>query len=98
MPSISELAKAVREDNLSREKLDEYYTHLASLSALMNVEMGDLTKQEAIFLESCEGTAVMASRKWGVTPQGQRQTELKYGIRAVDKLIGSVKRRLYSFL
>lgn len=95
--SIIELAKSVREQNLDKDKLEQYYAELTSLFTEMSLETATLEKQEAIFLNECgEKTRTGAERQWYAKEQGQRQIELKHTIRAVEKLISSIKHRIYN--
>lgn len=93
---LSELIVAVKERNLSKDMLEQYRDALANLSAQMSLEMAEIEKAEAIFLEqSEEPKAVFSQRKWAVTEKGQRQITLKHSLRAIDKLYSSIKSRLY---
>jgi hypothetical protein len=63
----------------------------------MHMEMAELEKEETLYLDTTEEkTAVAASRKWAVTKSGQRQIELKHYIRSSEKILSSLKSRLYS--
>lgn len=96
--TIREIIEAVREKNLTREQLERYYDHLVSLWGSLNLEMADLTKKEALFFDKREGTAIASTRAWAVTIEGQRQIEVKYQLRATEKLISSVKHRIFNTL
>lgn len=99
MSKLSDLIIAVREEHLTKDQLENYYTELTNLLALMHIEISEKEKLEALFLEGeREGTAVAASRKWAATPTGQRQIELKHFIRATEKLVANVKHRVYQFI
>ena len=94
---LQELIRKVNDKELSKEQLEAYHTELSSLYALMHLEFADIEKGEALFLaESKEKTAVMASRRWAITESGQKQIELKHQIKATEKLIGSVKSRIFN--
>jgi hypothetical protein len=96
MKTISELAKSIKEENLSKDQLEHYYTELTSLSADMELSLADLKKAEAIFLnESGEKTRAGAERIWKATEKGQEQISLTGNIRAIDKLRSSIKSRMY---
>lgn len=95
--TLKELILAVKEKTLSKEQVEGYRDDLANLSAQMFLEMADLEKAEALFLDSSqEKTAVASQRKWNASEKGQRQIQLKNYIRATDKILGSLKSRLYS--
>ena len=96
---ISELIQKVKEHNLSREQLEQYYTELTSLSAEMELALADLEKAEAKYLnESEEKTRSGADRLWKSTPEGQEEISLKRNLRAVDKLRSSIKHRIFNQL
>lgn len=94
---ISELAQKIRGGNLSKDQLENYYDELTGLYAQMEERMGELEKAEAIFLnESGEETRAGAERKWNATENGQEAITTKHNIRALSKLISSVKHRIYA--
>lgn len=96
---VSELAKSVKEGNLTKDQLEAYYTELVSLFAEMEIRMGEIEKAEAIYLNIIEEpTRAGAERKWYATEMGQEQITLKHNIRAVEKLASSVKHRIYNTL
>lgn len=95
--TLSEVIAAVKEKSLTKTQLEEYRDDLANISAQMFLEMAELEKAEALFLDSCEEpTEAGKKRKWAVTPQGQRQITLKSYIRATDRILSSLRSRLYS--
>ena len=97
--TIKEIILRIKEGNLSREQLEEYYDSLTVLYAEMNYRMGEVTKEEALFLADCkEKTKTGADRLWLITPLGQEQITLKYNIRALEKLVASVKHRIYKLI
>ena len=94
--NIRELALAVKESKLSKDHLEDYYSQLTSLSADAELEMADIEKEEAIYLNDCaEPTRSGAERKWKATERGLKQITLKRSIKALDKLRSSIKSRLY---
>lgn len=95
--SIIELANRVREQNLNKDQLEGYYAELTALFTEMSLETATLEKQEAIFLNECgEKTRTGAERQWYAREQGQRQIELKHTLRATEKLLSSIKHRIYN--
>jgi len=94
---ISELAKSIKEGNLSKQQLESYYDELTGMYAIMEERAGELEKQEAIYLNECEEkTRAGAERKWNATVLGQEAITIKHNIRALSKLISSVKHRIYA--
>ena len=65
----------------------------------MNVRYGEIEKEEALWLSTCtEKTKTGADRIWRATGLGQEHITLKYNIRALEKLISSVKHRIYKLI
>lgn len=96
---IRTLAKEVKEANLTKDQLEHYYTELTSLYAEMTLDLSDLEKAEAVYLNECgEKTRSGAEMKWYASEKGQKQIELKHSTRAISKLASSVKNRIYKIL
>lgn len=101
MPTITfqDLIKSIREDKLSKQQLEDYYTHLATLYAEMSDRLGDLEKAEALFMaNSEEKTRARAEILWNATENGLEEIGLKRKIKAVEKLGSSVKHRIFNVL
>ena len=96
---ISDVAKSIKEQNLSKDVLENYYSELTSLYTEMELKMAVLEKEEAIYLNECEEkTRSGAERIWFAGVQGQEQIDLKHNIRAIEKLMSSIKHRIYSYI
>lgn len=94
---LRDLILAVKEKHLSKDRLEAYRDELSNLSAQMFLEMAEIEKEAALYLDASEvKSAVAATRKWAATPRGQREIELKNYIRATDKILASLRSRLYS--
>jgi len=94
--SLRDLITSVQERKLSKEQLEGYFDQLSELEALMHLEMAELEKSEALFMDSCEEkTNTDKERKWRATKEGLRSIELKNYIRSVKPLLASVKSRIY---
>lgn len=95
--NLLELFATVKEPNLTKTDLENYHTQLTSLYATMMLELADLEKTEAIFfLEKKEATDVATKRAWRGTPEGQRLIELNRYAKACEKVLSSLKSRLYA--
>lgn len=93
---LIELIKAVNEKSLSKEQIEGYRDELANLFALMQVELAEVRKLKAIyFVEQKEKTDVGTERKWQITKEGQREIELSHYSKATEKILSSLKSRLY---
>ena len=97
---LKDLILAVREQNLTKTELEGYCDQLAGLLAQMEMEMADLEKEEALFMNGKADGQSVADRKvsWKATQSGQRLIVLKRYARATNTMVNSVKRRLYVFL
>ena len=97
--TINDLMLAVKEQNLSKDQLEEYRNSMSQVFAEMQMEMADIEKDEALFMNERDNTESAISRKiaWKATAGGQRLIVLKRYSLAVKELLNSLKSRLYSF-
>ena len=93
---LTELIIAVKEQNLSKDQLENYRNDMSSIYAQMQLEMADLEKQEALFMGRLEGSAISRKIAWKTTEAGQRLIVLKRYCLATKELLNSLKSRLYS--
>ena len=96
MITLKDLIVSVKEKNLSKDQLEGYRDQLSSLYAEMNMEMADIEKEEALFMEKTDTTVARAKVIWKATPSGQRLIVLKRYCLATKELLNSLKSRLYS--
>ena len=97
--TLTDLIKSIREEKLTKQQLEDYYTELTALYAEMSDRLGELEKQEAMFLSKCEErTRAGAERIWDATDLGQEEIGLKRKVKAVEKLASSVKHRIFNVL
>ena len=101
MSKLSELFTAVQEKNLNKSELESYRDDLTNLFASMQLELADLEKAEAIyFLEAKQMdeklTDVGIKRLWRGTPSGQRLIELNRFQKATEKVLSSLKSRIFA--
>ena len=97
MSQLTELLESVREKNLTKTQLEDYRDEMTALFAQMQLQLADLEKEEAKYLASHgEKTDVNAKRKWGGTESGQRLIELKRFSKATEKMLSSLKSRIYA--
>lgn len=94
---LYELIESVKERNLSKDQLEAYRDELSNLFAKLQMEMAELEKEEALFMND-KGEESVASRKvsWKATQSGQRLIVLKRYHVAIKVLLDSLKSRLYS--
>ena len=94
---LLELFKSVSEKSLSKEQIEDYHSQLAGLYAQMQNEIAEIKKLKAIyFLEQRQKTDIATSRAWAGTNEGLREIDLFHNSKGVEKLLGSLKSRLYT--
>lgn len=103
MSQLLDLFKAVQEPNLTKTDLEDFHTRMTGLYADIVVEAAELTKAEAIyFLEAKEFdptlTDVLIKRRWNASTNGLRLISLKAYEKATNKLLSSIKNRIYASL
>jgi len=95
---LQDLILAVKEQNLSKDQLEAYRTDISDIFVKLQMEMADLEKEEALYMNGKSVDESVAQRKitWKATQGGQRLITLKrYGL-ACKELLNSLKSRLYS--
>lgn len=97
--TLLELIKSVREEKLSKEQLEDYNTQLSNLFAQMMLEIADLEKSEAIFMQfNADRSVAQRKIEWKATEKGQRLITLKRYVLATKELISSTKNRIYKLI
>lgn len=98
--TLKELIIAVKEKNLSKDQLESYRDEMSQVFADMQLEMADLEKEEALFMDSTSiGSEWTVARKkvaWKGTGAGLRLIVLKRYCLATKELLNSLRSRLYS--
>lgn len=81
---------------LGPTEADNYLSSFSGIGAMLEEEMGRLTMEEPVWKGSQDQKLSEAKldRLWQVTEDGQRQIQLKYRLRAVDKICAACKARL----
>ena len=96
---LTDLILAVKEQNLSKDALENYRDELSSLYAQMQMEMAELEKEEATFMADpiFEKDSVAQKKiNWKSTESGLRLIVLKRYCLAIKELLNSLKSKLYS--
>ncbi len=102
MSDIKALIEAVKEQNLTKVTLEQYSDELTSLYASMHLRAAEVEKAEALyFLDTRTHATVHLSdieikRKWKASNMGLEQIDLNHSLKAIEKLLSSVKHRIYS--
>lgn len=99
MTQLESLIQECRVEGLTKSQLEDLHSKLTNLFALMHLELAKLEKTEALYLcNHTEKNDVSAKRKFSGTTEGLRINELKHFTKATEKLLSSVKNRIYSQL
>jgi hypothetical protein len=97
---VVELINAVEETNLTKDQLENYRDTLSSMFARIQMELADIEKVEAVFFaqkhQDLSLTDVAIKRQWKAGEFGQRGIDLKAWSKGIEKLLASLKSRLYS--
>lgn len=96
--TLNELIVAVKEKNLSKDQLEAYRGDMSDIYAQMQMEMAELEKLEALFMNTKTPEQSVAEIKvyWKASKDGQRLIMLKRYCLATKELLNSLKSRLYS--
>jgi hypothetical protein len=95
--TLRELILAVKEQNLTKTDLEKYRDAMSDLFANMQLEIAQIEKSEALFMNAKDDNKSVAQRKieWKATPEGLRLIELKRYCLATKEMLNSLKSRLY---
>lgn len=95
--TLKDLILKVKDESLSREDLEKYRDQLSNLFSEIQMEIADLEKEEALFLNSKGQDESVASVKirWKASESGQRLIVLKRYALACKEMISSCKNRIY---
>lgn len=98
--TLQELILKVKENKLSQQDLEGYYDQMCQLDADMQIEMADLEKEEALFMNTKGQDESIASVKvrWKATKSGQRLIVLKRYSLATKSMMKSLKNRIYKLI
>jgi len=94
---LTELLQKVREQNLTKTRLEELYTEFLELYSQMELRLGVIEKQEALFMDAHKEESVAAGeRLWRPTALGLEMIELKRQNNVVKMQLSAVRHRIYS--
>ncbi len=99
LAEIKKLLEEVKEQFLDKDKLESYHSALSNIYAEMQFEIADLKKSRALFfIERSVGKVsdVSIKREWDATPAGLTLMEIELAVKAVSKILSSLKSRLYN--
>lgn len=96
---LTDLIIAVKDENLTKEQLEDYYSMACQLRTDIAMSLADYLKKEALFMANkTEGTVASKKVEWKGSVDGQRLLELKSYMTAIKSLLEGVKSRIYSLL
>lgn len=94
---LRELLEKVDDRTLQKDDLEQYRDQLSKLYALMSLELADVEKEKALFIDGYEADSdIQKKRKWQVTHKGLREIELKNYMKGIVVVLSSLKARLYN--
>jgi hypothetical protein len=95
---LADLIKAVNEKGLTKTQLEEYRDDMANVYALMQLELAEIRKEKALYWlgDNKKETDIATERAWAASARGQREIELAHYCKATEKILSSLKSRLYS--
>ena len=95
--NLLDIINLVKEKNLTKSQIEEYHADLTNLYALMQLELAEVRKAKALYwIENRKETDVATGRAWAVTEEGLREIDLSHEAKAAEKLLSSLRSRLYS--
>ena len=96
---LLELFKVVKDENLTKEQVEDYHKQLRELRADIKLELAGIQKERAMFmLKNRETPASHREIDWKGSPEGQREIDLKAYVTATTDHIESLKTRIYALL
>lgn len=107
--NFKELLEAVKDETLPLPTLEKLRDEMIHLHSMMQIELADLEKKEAIFLAGCQKTIIIDGktqkisdvsirRTWDGTKEGLRMIDINRYIKSIVKEIDSLKSRVYRLI
>ena len=97
--NLAEVLKAVKEEHLNLNQLEDYSFALTNLYADMQLALAEVRKKKALyFVEHPEKTVAGTGIKWSASTDGLREIDLSHQCRATEKVLSSLKSRIYRSL
>ena len=99
LAEIKKLLEEVKEQSLDKDKLENYHSLLSNIYADIQFEIADIKKSRAVFFfdrSDKDVSDISIKRLWEVTEDGLKLIELEASVKAVSKILSSIKSRLYN--
>ena len=99
MTQLQDLLLKVREENLTKFQLEEYFAKLSNYLSDLHITLADLEKKEAMFMiNDPEKTDALMKRLWRGSEDGLRKIEIVGLIRATRTQLNGLKARIFQTL
>lgn len=99
MTKLEQTLLAIKDENLSKEQLDFYYSALTQLRADVRIEKAALLKEKALFMvKHPELSAVQRKINWDASEAGLRLFDLQAYVTSLGDAMEGVKTRIYGML
>jgi len=95
--TLEHIEKEMAGDGLIPGHLADYRVYLAALYSLRAAEMQDILAVKAgiwLDMRGEKNSDKATDREWQATTHGQRETQLKWELRRIDKLSGAIGTKL----
>lgn len=92
------ILQEIKEQNLSKGQLETLEQRLSALYAEYQLEIADLKKERALYFlerQKPEVSDVSIRRLWDAGTNGQRLIECEHSVKAVAKMLSSIKSRIF---
>lgn len=99
LAEIKKLLEEVKEKFLDKDKLESYHSALSNIYAEIQFEIADIKKLRAKFYFERGGkdvSDVSIKRSWEITEDGLKLIELEASVKAISKILSSLRSRLYN--
>lgn len=96
--NLSTLFSEIKESGLSRAQLENYEQQLAYVFAETMLRIGELKKERALFIlerTNPETPDIKIKRLFDANPQGQELIEKEANVKAISRMLSSIRSRIY---
>lgn len=95
---LTQLFREIRESNLSRGALESYEQQLSYIYSETMLRVGELKKERALFIlerTNPETPDIKIKRLFDANTLGQELIEKEASVKAVSRMLSSVRSRIY---
>jgi len=100
MTKLEQLIIAVKEENLTKTQLEDYFKEVTELRVDIKMQRAVVKKEKALFMVKRDAGESISSRKevWDASDTGQRLIDLDTYVTVTRDLLDSIRTRIYSLL